>query len=85
MLSKSMGLALVLATGLWLVGCSDGPARHAGGCGGGGCGSGNPAPPPPGPGPAAQAAAYVCPMHPQVTSNAPGNCSICGMALSPRR
>ncbi len=24
---------------------------------------------------------YICPMHPQITSNKPGNCSICGMAL----
>jgi hypothetical protein len=24
---------------------------------------------------------YVCPMHPKVTSNAPGKCPICGMAL----
>jgi hypothetical protein len=26
---------------------------------------------------------YVCPMHPKVTSNAPGKCAICGMALKP--
>ncbi|MGJ8649833.1 MAG: heavy metal-binding domain-containing protein [Opitutaceae bacterium] len=25
--------------------------------------------------------AYVCPMHPQITSDAPGKCSICGMNL----
>lgn len=24
---------------------------------------------------------YVCPMHPQVTANKPGTCSLCGMAL----
>lgn len=24
---------------------------------------------------------YSCPMHPEVTSNKPGNCSKCGMAL----
>ena len=24
---------------------------------------------------------YSCPMHPQITSDKPGNCSICGMAL----
>jgi len=27
---------------------------------------------------------YVCPMHPSVVSNAPGNCPICGMALEPK-
>ncbi len=26
-------------------------------------------------------AAYACPMHPEVTSNQPGKCSKCGMAL----
>ncbi|HET9226454.1 MAG TPA: heavy metal-binding domain-containing protein [Thermoanaerobaculia bacterium] len=31
------------------------------------------------------AAVYVCPMHPEVTSNAPGTCSKCGMALVERR
>lgn len=25
--------------------------------------------------------AYVCPMHPEVTSDKPGNCPKCGMAL----
>lgn len=24
---------------------------------------------------------YSCPMHPQITSDKPGNCSICGMTL----
>lgn len=28
---------------------------------------------------------YVCPMHPEVTSNEPGTCSKCGMALVERR
>lgn len=28
-------------------------------------------------------AAYVCPMHPEVTSDKPGNCPKCGMALVP--
>ncbi len=28
---------------------------------------------------------YVCPMHPEVTSNGPGTCSKCGMALVERR
>lgn len=27
---------------------------------------------------------YVCPMHPEVVKNEPGNCPICGMALEPR-
>jgi hypothetical protein len=27
------------------------------------------------------AAMYVCPMHPEITSNKPGNCTKCGMAL----
>lgn len=29
-------------------------------------------------------ATYVCPMHPEVESNLPGDCPICGMALEPR-
>jgi len=41
------------------------------------------------PPPAAQAAppgaAYVCPMHPEETSDAPADCRICGMALEPTR
>ena len=27
---------------------------------------------------------YVCPMHPEIVRNAPGNCPICGMALEPK-
>ena len=27
---------------------------------------------------------WTCPMHPQIVRDAPGNCSICGMALEPR-
>ncbi len=30
------------------------------------------------------AGSYTCPMHPQYTSNAPGECPICGMSLVPR-
>ena len=30
------------------------------------------------------AAEYVCPMHPQIVRNAPGNCPICGMTLEPQ-
>lgn len=33
----------------------------------------------------ATAARYVCPMHPQITSDKPGSCSICGMNLVPVR
>lgn len=32
-----------------------------------------------------EAAVYACPMHPEVTSNAPGKCSKCGMVLVERR
>src|SRR5262249_38706151 len=28
-------------------------------------------------------AAYACPMHREITAAAPGNCPICGMALTP--
>ena len=31
--------------------------------------------------PAGTAELYACPMHPEVTSNAPGKCPKCGMAL----
>src|SRR5256886_4474225 len=27
---------------------------------------------------------YTCPMHPEIVSDAPGSCPICGMALEPR-
>ncbi len=36
------------------------------------------------PAPAAAAGDFVCPMHPQITSDRPGDCSLCGMALEPR-
>lgn len=29
--------------------------------------------------------AYICPMHPEVTSAAPGDCPVCGMALEVRK
>jgi hypothetical protein len=32
---------------------------------------------------AGQAAAYTCPMHPDVKSDKPGACPKCGMALVP--
>ena len=31
------------------------------------------------------AAAYACPMHPEVTSNEPGTCPKCGMKLEARK
>ena len=34
--------------------------------------------------PGQSAAVYICPMHPEVTSNAPGTCPKCGMALVKR-
>ena len=33
----------------------------------------------------APAAAYSCPMHPEVVSRAPARCSLCGMSLEPAR
>jgi multidrug efflux pump subunit AcrA (membrane-fusion protein) len=36
-------------------------------------------------GPVPKAAAYACPMHPEVTSDRPGSCRICGMELVPAR
>jgi hypothetical protein len=35
--------------------------------------------------PADPKAAYACPMHPEVTSDSPGECPKCGMDLQPRR
>jgi len=43
------------------------------------------APPKTRPTPARKAAAYACPMHPEVTSDRPGSCRICGMDLAPLR
>ena len=42
-----------------------------------------PAPPSakPSPSPSAEAAVYVCPMHPEVTAKEPGRCPKCGMHL----
>ena len=34
-------------------------------------------------GAAAAAAAYTCPMHPEATSDEPGDCPTCGMDLVP--
>ncbi|MFZ5894601.1 MAG: heavy metal-binding domain-containing protein [Myxococcota bacterium] len=34
---------------------------------------------------AAEGVTYVCPMHPEVTSNAPGVCPKCGMKLVPKK
>ena len=34
-------------------------------------------------GPTSAGVIYMCPMHPQIRRNAPGNCPICGMALEP--
>ena len=34
--------------------------------------------------PASASRDYVCPMHPEVVSDRPGDCPICGMALEPR-
>ncbi|CEG58953.1 copper-transporting P-type ATPase [Legionella fallonii] len=33
--------------------------------------------------PPIEGALYTCPMHPEITRSAPGNCPICGMALAP--
>jgi Cu(I)/Ag(I) efflux system membrane fusion protein len=35
--------------------------------------------------PAPKATVYACPMHPQVTSDRPGTCPVCGMDLVPTR
>lgn len=45
------------------------------------CGATPPAPPAP---PARPGTAYVCPMHPEVEQDGPGDCPICGMALEPK-
>ncbi len=39
--------------------------------------------PPAVPAAAAPGTIYTCPMHPEIRRNAPGSCSICGMALEP--
>ena len=81
MVWKSSIAALILAAGLWVVGCSSG--HGGGGCGSGCCGSGGPPPAAPA-GPVKPAAGYYCPMHAQVTSMGPDKCRICGMQLVPR-
>ncbi len=43
-----------------------------------------PQPPAPEEGTPAEEATYVCPMHPEVTSDAPGTCPKCGMKLVPK-
>ncbi|MGQ0553754.1 MAG: multicopper oxidase domain-containing protein [Planctomycetota bacterium] len=43
-----------------------------------------PAPTPP-PAPAPAQPAYLCPMHPTITSEGPARCSLCGMKLVPRK
>lgn len=35
--------------------------------------------------PEAEGVTYVCPMHPEVTSKAPGTCPQCGMRLVPKK
>jgi hypothetical protein len=37
------------------------------------------------PSPATAAAAYTCPMHPEVISDRPGRCPKCGMALAQKK
>src|SRR4029077_2623597 len=36
------------------------------------------------PAPVPAGASFTCPMHPEIVSDAPGACPICGMALEPR-
>lgn len=36
------------------------------------------------PAPPANRTEYICPMHPEIVRDAPGDCPVCGMALEPR-
>jgi Cu(I)/Ag(I) efflux system membrane fusion protein len=64
-------LALMTAGGLLVAACGDAPAPSNGTAATQAAGHAEPA--------------YQCPMHPEVTSDRPGQCPICGMDLVPVR